>query len=389
MRSEAAVESMKLSPTVFGGPSFIVWSEAEGKERPMSVIKMKACLIIFLIVLGSFATSVLGQDISDEVRKHMDWGKMALESAKTPADIEESMDQFKQAIKLAPDYADAYYRLGVVQEMVNKDDEAMKNLKKYLELAPDGATVKEAKHLIDKLEYKAYRKEKAIRELGVLIPAGEFMMGGSEANELPQHKVFLDAFYIDKLEVTVAQYRAYCDATGKAMPDAPPWGWQDDLPMGNVTWEDANAYAQYYGKRLPTEAEWEKAARAGSNTKYCFGDSESQLSEYAWYAGNSDNMVHPVGTKKPNVFGLYDMYGNAAEWCSDWYGPRYYKDSPANNPKGPASGPHHAARGGNYGEPSLYCVYSAFRYNFDIASFKGVVRGNWLGFRCASSVKAD
>ncbi len=331
-----------------------------------------------------------GQDISDEVRKHLNWGKIALETAKTSRDIEDAMEEFNIAIKLAPDCADAYYRLGVVQEMINKNDDAMKNLKKYLELAPDGATVKEAKQLIDKLEYKAYKNEKAMKGLGesaVLIPAGEFMMGSSkgETNEHPAHKVFLDAYYINKQEVTVAQYRQYCSASGKAMPPAPPWGWQDSLPIGNVTWEDANAFAQFYGKRLPTEAEWEKAARADSATKYFFGDSPSKLGDYTWYKDNSNEMVHPVATKEPNAFGLYDIYGNAAEWCSDWYGADYYKHSPASNPTGPGSGPYHVVRGGNYHEQAVFC-YSSFRYNFDVASFKGEVRGWFLGFRCASSI---
>ena len=124
----------------------------------------KIFICILLILLGSFAARTFGGDVSEEVRKHMNWGKMALESAKTPKDIEDSMEEFEKVIELAPDYPDAYYRLGVVQEMVNKDDDAMKNLKKYLELAPGGSTVKEAKQLIDKLEYKEYKKEKAKKE---------------------------------------------------------------------------------------------------------------------------------------------------------------------------------------------------------------------------------
>ena len=210
--------------------------------------------------------------------------------------------------------------------------------------------------------------------------------GQLDENERPQHKIFLDAYYMDKCEVTVAQYRGYCSATGKAMPDAPPWGWRDDLPMCNVTWDDADAYARYYGKRLPTEAEWEKAARAGSTAKYCFGDSESELLEYAWCAANSNNMLQPVATKKPNAFGLYDMHGNAAEWCSDWYGANYYKNSPASNPTGPDRGPYHAVRGGTYNDQALYCG-SAFRCNFDNTFAKEGMRGFFLGFRCVSSVK--
>ena len=216
----------------------------------------------------------------------------------------------------------------------------------------------------------------------VSVPAGEFLMGSpsGEVNlrwENPQHKVFLDTYYIDKYEVTVAQYRKFCQETGKSMPPAPPWGWQDNHPIANVTWYDAAAYAKYYDKRLPTEAEWEKACRADSNTKYCSVDAGTNLGDYAWYSANSTKQTHPVGTKKPNALGIYDMHGTVWEWCSDWYNENYYKNSPATNPKGPSSGPGRVLRGGGWYSSAGYCR-SAFR-NWDPPSFRRV---NY-GFRCA------
>jgi formylglycine-generating enzyme len=213
----------------------------------------------------------------------------------------------------------------------------------------------------------------------VLIPAGDFLMGSpegeGEADEHPQRKVYLHPYYIDKYLVTVAQYRKFCEATGKKMPEAPKWGWQDDHPIVYVTWGDAVAYAQHYGKRLPTEAEWEKACRAGTTTKYFFGNNVLELGDYAWYFANSSRQTHPVGTKKPNGFGLYDMYGNAWEWCSDWYDPEYYKSNPTNDLKAPASGKYRVLRGGGWGYTfdlcrSAYRVGALPEYGYVIAGFR-------------------
>ena len=101
--------------------------------------------------------------------------------------------------------------------------------------------------------------------------------------------------------------------------------------------------------RLPTEAQWEYACRAGSTTKYCFGDDETTLGDYAWYSANSDSKTHPVGQKKPNAWGLYDMHGNVWEWCQDWYDSGYYAKSPEDDPTGPATGPCRVIRGGGWG----------------------------------------
>jgi len=232
----------------------------------------------------------------------------------------------------------------------------------------------------------------------VLVPAGEFWMGSPDgeggADEYPRHKVWLDAFCMDAHTVTVAQYRKYCGETGKAMPDVPPWGWQDDHPIGKVTWKEMNAYAQYYGKRLPTEAEWEYACRAGSETKYCYGDDEERLGEYAWYGENPDTgSTHPVGRKKPNAWGLYDMHGNVWERCNDWYREEYYQNSPYRNPRGPKRGQYRGPigendklrvlRGGSWSRPADDCRSSCRGGNEP--SF-GSSRN---GFRCVRSAGSN
>jgi formylglycine-generating enzyme required for sulfatase activity len=122
-----------------------------------------------------------------------------------------------------------------------------------------------------------------------------------------------------------------------------------------VSWADCQNFAAKVKEkarkgmicRLPTEAEWEYACRAGSKTDYCFGDDPTKLSEYAWYDANSEQKTHPVGRKKPNAWGLYDVHGNVWEWCQDWYGEDYYENSPADDPKGPDSGPARVLRGGS------------------------------------------
>lgn len=211
----------------------------------------------------------------------------------------------------------------------------------------------------------------------VLIPAGEFIMGSNsgESDEKPPHKVYLDAYYIDKYEVTFEQYDKFCEDTSRKKPDDRGWG-RGNRPVINVSWNDAEAYCKWAGKRLPTEAEWEKACKAGSTGNYCYGDSESELGEYAWYGSNSDSKTHPVGEKKPNKWGLYDMHGNVWEWCSDWYGYKYYETSPNKNPQGPDSGTRRVLRGGRWHNDADNCR-SAYRFR--------VEPGDWFycwGFRC-------
>ena len=188
----------------------------------------------------------------------------------------------------------------------------------------------------------------------VLIKAGCFMMGSEkgEADEKPLHDVTITKpFYMGVYEVTQAQWMAI-------MGDNPSYLKGNDLPVESVTWDDAQKFAaklktklaQSLRCRLPTEAEWEYACRAGSKTAYCFGDDETSLAEYAWYQANSGNKPHPVGQKKPNAWGLYDMHGNIWEWCEDWHADGFYAESPREDPKGPSSGRDRVMRGGSWSD---------------------------------------
>lgn len=194
-----------------------------------------------------------------------------------------------------------------------------------------------------------------------LIPAGEFLMGSPEgeggSDENPRHSVYLDAYYIGRREITVKQYMKFIKASGRKVRgrrEKKSGSGDELLPVAGVDWNDADAYCRWAGGRLPTEAEWEKAARGGTGTKYSFGDDESGLGGYAWYDVNSNGRARPVGGRKPNQYGLYDMAGNVWEWVADWYADDYYKNSPAKDPKGPDSGSLRVRRGGAWGFSAYY-----------------------------------
>lgn len=252
----------------------------------------------------------------------------------------------------------------------------------------------------------------------VLIPAGEFQMGSNDGfrrdDEKPVHTVYLNAFYMDKYEVTNAQYRRFVKETGHKEPKGfsfvngylhrgfNPWSDEnfngDNQPVVCVSWDDAKAYAEWAGKRLPTEAEWEKAARGGLvNNKYVWGNSNPPkgagnltdrstrkvFPNLGFFIGYDDGYTYtaPVGKFEPNGYGLYDMAGNVSEWCADWFDSDYYSRSPNQNPKGPESGATqtHVIRGGSWiSVPDYFRV--AFRW-----SCKDV--DDSYGFRCVSDVK--
>ncbi|MBI5843724.1 MAG: SUMF1/EgtB/PvdO family nonheme iron enzyme [Deltaproteobacteria bacterium] len=185
----------------------------------------------------------------------------------------------------------------------------------------------------------------------VSIHAGTFTMGDGLDNNNPPHEVTLSAFEMNATQVTQEQYEAL---TGKT-PSYLHSNFEDkNRPVENVSWEDAMVFCEKLSKEagrrftLPTEAQWEYACRAGSTTKYCFGDSDDGLAEYAWYNKNSGGVTHQVGKKKANEWGLYDMHGNVWEWCKDWYESTYYYDkSPNVDPEGPNSARFRVLRGGS------------------------------------------
>ena len=206
----------------------------------------------------------------------------------------------------------------------------------------------------------------------VLIPGGTFWMGcvpgDSECKdgEKPRHQVTVDSFYMDTHEVTQAQYER---VMGKNPSDFKNCS---DCPVENVSWDDARSYCSKVGKRLPSEAEWEYAARGGKDGEVRHGS----LGDVAWYDGNSEKKTHPVGKKAPNGFGLYDMLGNVYEWCSDWYDEGYYAKSPLKDPHGAESGAYRVLRGGSWFNVSRN-VRASGRFGYT----PGTGYYN-LGFRC-------
>ena len=196
----------------------------------------------------------------------------------------------------------------------------------------------------------------------VYVEGGTFAMGatseqGSDyySEDLPVHNVTLSSYYIGRFEVTQAQWKA-------VMGTNQSWFSGDDLPVESVSWDDAQAFVQKLSALtgrtycLPTEAQWEYAARGGNKSKGYKYSGSNDINEVAWYYYNSGSMTHPVGTKMPNELGLYDMSGNVWEWCSDWYGS--YSSGDANNPAGPSAGWGRVLRGGGWGDDAQGCRVS-------------------------------
>lgn len=250
----------------------------------------------------------------------------------------------------------------------------------------------------------------------IYVPEGEFIMGDEDPDnycggDCPEHVVYLDAFWIDQTEVTNAmflefanainlgadgeEYGEFLDSQGEFVPDVPFYkNWEDtwlmsqpgaeNLPVTHVTWEGANAYCQYANRRLPTEAQWEKAARGTDGSNYPWGDywtSGSSREMCAEYINTSEcglGRTVEVGQheKGMSVYGAYNMAGNVTEWVADTYDPDYYRVSPDSNPKGPPSGPYKAARGQSwrYTNPRVFIRYY----------FAKAYTSNTLGFRCAT-----
>ncbi|MGD1101801.1 MAG: SUMF1/EgtB/PvdO family nonheme iron enzyme [Terriglobia bacterium] len=216
----------------------------------------------------------------------------------------------------------------------------------------------------------------------VWIAPGNFMMGCSLGDsdcsdpEKPAHRVTLrTAYWIGQTEVTVGAYKRFVEAAKAKMPPVAPKlyrGWKNDsFPIVDVIWNEASQYCAWAGGRLPTEAEWEYAARGGS-PQARYGD----LSEIAWSKENAGNQTHEVAAKLANGFGLYDMLGNVWEWVSDWYGPNYYQSGATQDPSGPETGQEKVLRGGSWiVDPKLLRVSDRY-------SIKPDARSDFFGFRC-------
>jgi formylglycine-generating enzyme required for sulfatase activity len=243
----------------------------------------------------------------------------------------------------------------------------------------------------------------------VYIPAGEFWMGCSsgdgecQGDEKPLHKVYLDGYNIDKHEVTVGEFRKFATETGYKTEaekqgkcftwDGTKWAEKsgayygnagfsqtDEHPVVCISWNDAKAYCEWAGKRLPTEAEWEKAARGGTDTKYPWGNEfrTGMANCDEGYCKDGYEKTSPVGSFKANGYGLFDMIGNVWEWVSDWYDEKYYQGSAGKNPSGPSSDTYKVLRGGSWRSDSSWNLRVSVRLR-NLPDY-GSVR---VGFRCA------
>ncbi len=237
----------------------------------------------------------------------------------------------------------------------------------------------------------------------VQLPGGWFDMGNDRGSreERPAHRVWVDPFLMDKYEVTQDQYRALelSDPSRFQGPNLPveQRTWLDAVRFCNIRShregldlcydeETGEANFQANGYRLPTEAEWEYAARAGTTRDYHFDGGARQVNDYAWYGENSGGKTHPVGQRKPNPWGLFDMYGNVAEWCHDFFAEDYYRNSPRFNPRGPAQGELRVIRGGAWNS-SVGNVRSASRGASASVNDDCLV-SDAVGFRCVRRVSS-
>jgi formylglycine-generating enzyme required for sulfatase activity len=219
-------------------------------------------------------------------------------------------------------------------------------------------------------------------------PNGSIVDETATDSEIPKHIIKIrKEFQIGVYEVTFGEFKEYLkEAREISNTEFQKYNnLGDNYPVVMVSWIDIQGFIKWLNGhkpesdegsyRLPTEAEWEFACRAGSNTIYCFGDSKDKLGEYAWFEENSDGRPHQTGQKKPNSWGIYDMHGNVWEWVQDWFDPEYYLKSPILDPQGPKNGTHKVVRGGGCYRYAGYCR-SAYRYSLPPDD-----RHFFLGFR--------
>jgi formylglycine-generating enzyme required for sulfatase activity len=238
----------------------------------------------------------------------------------------------------------------------------------------------------------------------VFIPAGSFEMGSRQGrdDEKPLHTVSVDSFLMDRHEVTQAEYEKLGKLAEPPFPNPSHFKGQG-LPVEQVTWPQAARFCNVRsriegltpcynedtaecdfnagGYRLPTEAEWEYACRAGTNTEYSYGNESRILGDFAWFGDNASRKTHPVAQKRPNPWGLCDMHGNVAEWCQDVFDKTYYQTSPEKSPRGPADGKEYALRGGSWKSPAE-ALRSSYRLGETPGFSDACLARDAIGFRC-------
>ena len=364
--------------------------------------------IILLLVSADFLASdyCWGIEMKRALQRHESGQALVIPVILHPCDWEdapfakfEALPRDARPVSSWPDPAEAYTDVAkgirdAAQELAQKSPAPLPVKQSLAPSAPTGtADLLQVEVKINPQDGQPY----------VWIPPGSFQMGCSPGDdecfddEKPPHRVTINrGFWMGRTPVTLGAYEKFVQVSGGTMPPPPDFPQDYDHPVVNVTWHGALRYCQWAGGRLPTEAEWEYAARTRS-TAARFGE----LDEIAWYADNSgrsrlnstslwasdqitymkllrDNgaQTRPVGKKAPNGFGLYDVLGNVWEWCSDWYGEQYYQVSDETSPQGPSAGEYRVLRGGSWiNLPRYVRVSDRIWYNPDERSVS-------FGFRC-------
>lgn len=306
------------------------------------------------------------------------------------------------------DYPDSTYRSSAKEKLNERKadrlwqealgSQNMSDFREFLDLYPNHEHSEDAiqriSELTNKMHESAMESIASIRDTQPALPipemvfvkGGSFMMGSEEGDdrEKPIHQVVLDDFEIGKYPVTFEEYDAFCEATDREKPEDRGWG-RKARPVIRLTWNDAQAYAQWLSDqtdksfRLPTEAEWEYAARGGQNSQGFLYAGSDEVEKVAWYYKNSGDKTQPVGQKQANELGLYEMSGNVWEWCGDMYRSGYSQQPLKQNPKGPDSGAGRVVRGGGWAYVARTCRVSYRHY------FPPGYRVPHIGFRLVVS----
>ena len=327
-----------------------------------------------------------------------------------------ALESYKKAEESFPDFPALHYNMGWLYGKLGDAQQAINHLQKYIVLSPNAKDITEVQSYVIVLK-QALEKQSTVQNTfksrdelmkkaslvqkqkygSVVVPAGEFIMGTDQAREdaYPEHKVYLDAFEIDRYEVTNAQYWEFLEYIKKtndhskcfkgepSNKDHTPRFWDNeyynvpDYPVARIDWYDAYAYAAWAGKRLPTEAEWEKAARGLDGRDFPWGN------EWDTARCNLSGEPKPVGSVAAgkSVYGCYDMAGGVYEWCADWYLNTYYTESPYKNPKGPDNSARRVIRGGSrFSKPFQVRAHTRKSEQPDLFNLA-------LGLRCAKDVK--
>jgi len=381
-----------------------------------------------VVVIGGIVVSVVeGQQVPSPGVRELD---PVFKGLMEKADSHARLGEWKQVVatlqkaqEFNPGYPPLQYLLGVAQKKLGNFDKAEAAFKAFLKASPDAPEKDEVNRLLAELvtdREQARKRQEAARKFReaieraakdappgmVPVPVGEFRMGSTEEDiaaamqfcpqcpeesfvrETPAHVVFLDTLFIDRHETTKAEYAEFLKAAQRQAPDH----WQEatqskdeQKPVIGVTWEDATEYCKWKGKRLPSEAEWEKAARGIDGRRFPWGNDRprTNLANFAkcciW---TGYGLLTKVGSleKGASPYGAHDMAGNVREWVQDWYDERYYAASPKKNPPGPQSGTEKVVRGGGWLSLSAN-LRPAAREKQDPTS-----RSTSIGIRCAKSL---